>query len=275
MGALAVPVAGAVIVQKWDGLEDVNFFVESLSGRSSSALGGLGLGMLGFAFGAGMASAVNPCGFAMLIAYLGLYLGRDQEMVAALAPARNLCKALLVSLTVTVGFVVLFGAVGTIISLGARVLVVELLPWLGLIIGIALSLAGSWMVGGGKFYTSLPAQVSAKMGGSGKMPIKSYFIFGISYGTASLSCTLPIFLAVVGTSVAVSSLTQSLGQFVLYGLGMGIVIVTLTLALAFFKQAMVGTLRNAMPYVQPMGAWLMVFAGSYIVFYWLTIGGLM
>ena len=30
---------------------------------------------LGYAFGAGMVSAVNPCGFAMLPAYLGLYLG--------------------------------------------------------------------------------------------------------------------------------------------------------------------------------------------------------
>ena len=274
VGALAVPVAGAMIVQNWDGIDGVNFFVESLSGRSSSALGGLGLGLLGFAFGAGMASAVNPCGFAMLLAYLGLYLGSDQEIVAPVAPARNLCKALLVGLTVTAGFIVLFGVVGTIISLGARFLVVEVLPWLGLVIGIALSVAGSWMVGGGKFYTRLPAQVSAKMGEPGRIPIKSYFIFGISYGTASLSCTLPIFLAVVGTSLAVSNLTESLGQFVLYGLGMGIVIVTLTLAIAFFKQAMVGTLRKALPYVQPVGSWLMVVAGAYIVFYWLTTGGL-
>ena len=30
---------------------------------------------LGYAFGAGMVSTVNPCGFAMLPAYLGLYLG--------------------------------------------------------------------------------------------------------------------------------------------------------------------------------------------------------
>mgnify|MGYP001611737333 FL=1 len=30
---------------------------------------------LGYAFGAGMVSTVNPCGFAMLPAYLGLFLG--------------------------------------------------------------------------------------------------------------------------------------------------------------------------------------------------------
>ena len=90
-----------------------------------------------------------------------------------------------------------------------------------------------------------------------------------------MSCTLPIFLAVVGTSLAVSSLAASLGQFVLYALGMGFVILVLTLGIAFFKQAMVGALRKAMPYVQPIGSWLMVVAGAYIVFYWLTIGGLL
>ena len=31
----------------------------------------------GYAFGAGMVSAVNPCGFAMLPVYLTLYLGAE------------------------------------------------------------------------------------------------------------------------------------------------------------------------------------------------------
>ncbi|MGW8194631.1 MAG: cytochrome c biogenesis CcdA family protein, partial [Desulforhopalus sp.] len=31
----------------------------------------------GYAYGAGMVSAVNPCGFAMLPVYLTLYLGAD------------------------------------------------------------------------------------------------------------------------------------------------------------------------------------------------------
>ena len=32
----------------------------------------------GFAFGAGIVAAVNPCGFAMLPAYLSLYLGTEE-----------------------------------------------------------------------------------------------------------------------------------------------------------------------------------------------------
>ena len=78
MVALGLPVVGAFTIGSGDGLDGVNGFVESLSGNSSTWLGGIGLGILaplGFAFAAGMAAAVNPCGFAMLPAYLALYMG--------------------------------------------------------------------------------------------------------------------------------------------------------------------------------------------------------
>ena len=274
--ALSVAYVGALIIGKDTGIDGVNGFVESLSGGSSSVLGDLGLlAPLGFAFAAGMASAVNPCGFAMLPAYLGLYLGEDDRANKKVHPVRSLGRAFLVGGSVTAGFVVLFGGAGLVLGLGARTFVVEVLPWLGLVIGVALALTGSWMVGGGKLYTGIAAQAASRMGDPTQVSPRGYFLFGLSYGTASLSCTLPIFLAVVGTSLAVSNLLVSLGQFLLYALGMGLVILGLTIGMAFAKGAMVKTLRKALPYVQPIGSWLMVLAGAYIVFYWLTIGGLL
>ena len=53
---------------------------------------------------------------------------------------------------------------------------------------------------------------------------------------------------------------------------MGTVIIALTLGMALFKGAMVGGMRKVMPYMQSVGTWLMLIAGTYIVFYWLTIG---
>jgi len=274
--ALTTAVVGAVIIGSDSGIDGVNGFVESLSGSSSSTLGGWGLlAPLGFAFAVGMASAVNPCGFAMLPAYLGLYLGDTDEEAKKVSPLKNLRQALLVGGTVTAGFVVLFGSAGLVICLGARAFIVDVLPWLGLAIGVVLALLGSWMMGGGKLYTGIAARAANKMGDPAQTNLKGYFVFGISYATASLSCTLPIFLAVVGTSLAVSSIGTSLGQFLLYALGMGVVITALTVGMAFFKTAMVGALRKALPYVQPVGSWLMVIAGMYIVFYWLTIGDLL
>ena len=97
----------------------------------------------------------------------------------------------------------------------------------------------------------------------------------MSYGTASLSCTLPIFLVVVGTTLAVSGITAAVAQFVLYALGMGFVIMLLTVGMALFQSAAVGVMRKALPYIQPVSAGMMILAGSYIVFYWLTLGGLL
>ncbi len=54
--------------------------VESLSSSSANLLVGFTtLVPVCFAFGAGMVSSVNPCGFAMLPAYLGLYLGSEED----------------------------------------------------------------------------------------------------------------------------------------------------------------------------------------------------
>ena len=273
--ALAIAFIGAALIGEDTGIDGINGFVERLSGGSGSALGNLGLlAPLGFAFAAGMASAVNPCGFAMLPAYLGMYLGTGDKANESAHPVRRIGRALVVGGMVTAGFVVLFGTAGVVIGVGARAFVVNVLPWVGLVVGILLVIIGAWMVGGGKLYTGIAARASSRIGDPTQVSLRGYFVFGLSYGTASLSCTLPIFLAVVGSTLAVSSLATSLGQFFLYGFGMGIVILALTLGMAIFKGAMVRTVRRALPYIQPIGSWLMVVAGVYIVFYWLTIGGL-
>ena len=274
--ALTMAIVGALIVGSGDGIDVVNSFVETLSGHSSSYFGGLGiLGSLGFAFVAGVAAAFNPCGFAMLPAYMGIYMGSGSEQDKKKHLFKDLGKALLVGGSVTAGFVVLFGVAGTVIGVGARSLVASILPWIGLSIGIALTITGAWLLSGGKLYTALAQQASARMGNPGQTNVRGYFLFGLSYGTASLSCTLPIFLSVIGTSFAVSSIGTSFAQFILYAMGMGFVIIGLTLGMALFKGAMVGGLRKALPYIQPVGTWMMIVAGSYIVFYWLTIGELL
>ena len=272
--ALATAFIGALIIGSDSGIDDVNLFVERLSGDSGSWLGGLVGASALFALAAGMASAVNPCGFAMLPAYLGMYLGDEAGKENGVNPVKHFGRAILVGLTVTAGFVVLFSVVGAIIGFGAG-FVSDLLQWLGLVIGIGLVFVGAWMVGGGKLYTGVAARAASHMGNPAQVSMKGYFIFGISYGTASLSCTLPIFLAVVGISVAGVGASSVLSDLLLFALGMGLVIMALTLGMAFFKTAMVGALRKALPYIQLLGSGLMVIAGTYIVFYWLTVGGLL
>jgi len=271
--ALALAVVGAVITESRGGAGALNVFVETLSGRSGSGLGGVSSALpFGFAFAAGLVSAVNPCGFAMLPAYLGLYLGQ-QEGERRQSFFGRLGRALAVGGAVTAGFVVLFGVAGVIITGGASP-VVDAIPWIGLTIGVLLVIAGAWLLKG-KVYLGFAARAASRMGDPKQLGPRGYFFFGLSYGTASLSCTLPIFLAVIGTSLAVGQLGTQIGQFVLFALGMGLVIMLLTIAMALFKGAMAGALRKALPYVQPLSTGFMILAGMYVVYYWLTIGGLL
>ena len=249
----------------------LNGIIGTLSGRSEVVIGGL-IPQL-FALSAGMVATVNPCGFAMLPAYLGLYLTSNEFSEMNISPIRRFTQALIVGFAVTSGFILLFGITGLIIGAGAQS-VVSIFPWIGLGIGVTLTGVGAWLLRGGTLYIGIAERAALRIGNPRQINLKGYFLFGVSYGTASLSCTLPIFLAVVGSTLATKGFLSAVSQFVLYSLGMGLVIVVLTVSIALFKEAIIGIMRKTLRYMQPVSAVLMILAGAYIVFYWLTIGGL-
>ena len=271
LGGAAVSVAAIGAFLAGSGAEatgGVNGFIEGLSGMSGDKLDNIGI--FGFTYAAGMVSTVNPCGFAMLPAYLGLYLGAADAGGGVASTTSRVRQAIIVGLLVTSGVLLLFGTVGIVLSAGLTT-IRSVIPWLGLIIGVVLTFAGAWVLLGGKLNIGAFSRAASHMGDARKTNLRGYFLFGLSYGTASLSCTLPIFIAVVGFGTTTSFLS-ALGQFIIYGLGMGTVILVLTLGMAVFKGAMVGGLRKALPYIQPVSAAIMILAGAYIVFYWLTLG---
>jgi cytochrome c biogenesis protein CcdA len=228
---------------------------------------------VGYAFGSGMLATVNPCGFALLPAYISLFLGGAGREAGAAGIARRLLKGLLVSLAVTAGFVLLFGAAGAAISAGGRFLV-RVMPWAGLGIGIAMAGLGAWMLlGRGHLYLGAAGRLSARITPQGG-GVLGYFVFGVAYGMASLSCTLPIFLIVVGSSLTADDFLGGLGQFLSYSLGMGATLLVLTLATAAFQGAVGNYLRRAVPYVERVSAVLITLAGVFVAYYWLSIGGL-
>lgn len=240
-----------------------------IAGWLSSLTGALPVGL---AFGAGMIAAVNPCGFAMLPAYLSLYLGAEESDFSKRSSWARLLRALLVGAVVSSGFVLLFAAAGLAISAGGTALL-AVMPALGIVIGGILVLIGLWMLAGRTLYTGVFERLAGRIGDPGTVSIRGFFLFGLAYGAASLSCTLPVFLAVIGSSLATGGVLTGAGQFVSFGLGMAVVLMLLTLALAFFKQGLVKWLRAAVPYVQTASAVLLVLAGAYIIYYWLSSGG--
>ena len=238
------------------------------------ATGSVALMPLGYAFAAGMVATVNPCGFAMLPAYLSLYLGTGAEGFSRRSPLLRMAKASYIGLAVTSGFIVLFGIIGLVIASGGHFLT-RVMPWAGLVTGVVLAAIGILMLSGRHLYSRAIATVASRIGDPQSSNPRAFFLFGIGYATASLACTLPIFLVVVGSSITARGILAGFFQFVSYALGMGLVLVLLTLGMALFKGAAVGPFRIMLPYVERISAILILLMGSYLVYYWLTKGGLL
>jgi len=228
---------------------------ESVSASASSALKGVGAILpLGYAFAAGMVAAVNPCGFSLLPAYLGLYLG-DRRQVAQ---SRRAARAILVSATVTASFVLLFGTAGLLISATSSV-VGLVFSWVGLVVGILLIATGSYLVAGGSVYSGFGDQMAQRLGGVATRPgLVGYAAYGFAYGLASLGCTLPIFLSVIGGGLVSSRFWTIALEFVLYGLGLGLVLSVLTLTATLFDFGLFRNVRQFGRYIPVVSALLML-----------------
>jgi cytochrome c biogenesis protein CcdA len=145
-------------------------------------------------------------------------------------------------------------------------------PLSGLAIGVLLSGLGLWTIISGH---SLGMASASRAMGIVRLTndLRSLFVFGVGYGIASLACTLPIFLVVVGTTLAVGGIVQATAQFVGYALGMGTMLTIVIVGAAFFQSAVARSLRRVVPYMHRLAAALLLGAGIFIVDYWLGPGG--
>jgi cytochrome c biogenesis protein CcdA len=225
---------------------------------------------LGYAFGAGIMATVNPCGFLLLPSYVAYYLGAEEKDEGqAFTPVLAL-QGLVLALAITVGFVVLFLVIGVAVSVGGRALL-RMVPASGLVIGMALVGLGLWLLfRGGSMGIVAASRIRAPLGRN----VGAAFVFGVAYGVASLSCTLPVFLVVVGSALATADIALALLQFVSYGLGMGFVIAIIIASTAFFKGAMYKYLRRVSRYVPQIAAVFLIGAGGYLIYYWMKYGPL-
>ncbi|HID51911.1 MAG TPA: cytochrome c biogenesis protein CcdA [Anaerolineae bacterium] len=225
---------------------------------------------VGYAFGAGMVASVNPCGFFLLPSYISYNLGTEEEGFYDASPLSRLTKALILGAIATAGFIVVFAIAGTLISAGGQWLV-RVFPFAGVAIGGVMMLLGLYLL---ITRRTLGIMAASRVTVSRERNSRNVFMFGIAYAIGSLSCTLPIFLVVVGGSLASQGLVASFSQFVSYALGMGAILVAVTIGSAMFQGSVAKSLRQLMPYVHRISALFLVAAGAYLIYYWIFFAGL-
>lgn len=210
------------------------------------------------AFAAGMVSTVNPCGFAMLPAYLGFFLTDESR--------GGRPNAVAVTVAVASGFLFVFTAAGVLLAVGIRA-VVGVLPWLALAVGVGLVVIGVAQLRGRRLLPYLPGPSRVRKEGS----FKGMLGFGVSYAVASLSCTLPIFLSIVGGAVAARTLWEAVLTFVAYGSGMALVVAAITVLVAGGRRTLIDRVRPLARRLDRVAGWTMTVAGVFIVWYWATV----
>jgi len=193
-----------------------------------------------------------------LPAFLSFYLGADDQQLPP-APTRVL-QGLLVGALVTVGFLGFFALVGLPVTYGVGA-VARAVPWAGLATGAALAIAGLLTLLGRHLRLPTYPRVRPRR----ERRLGAMLLFGIGYGAASLGCTLPLFLTLVGASLSGGG---KITTFLAYGAGMAVVLMALSVLVALAREGAARAVRPLLPHMNRIAGVLLLASGGYLFYYW-------
>ncbi|BDZ41004.1 hypothetical protein GCM10025865_03030 [Paraoerskovia sediminicola] len=217
--------------------------------------------LLSLALVAGAVAAFNPCGFALLPAYLTLLVARAPEgsdggQSAAIARAARFTAGM------TTGFALLFGVAGLALTT-LTVSFERYLPVVTVVVGVALIGLGVWLLSG----RELGIGGLARYGRAPKQSWWSQVGYGATFALASLSCTIAPFLAVTAGAARSGGVLPVLLTYVVYAIGMGAVVGVLAIAAATASTGMIARMRRAAPVISRFSGALLILAGAYVTWF--------
>lgn len=214
--------------------------------------------LLGLSLAAGMLAAVNPCGFAMLPAYLTFVVAReDGGQPAAVG------RALAATAAMALGFLTVFGVFG-LLTVSVASALQRYLPVVTVVVGVVLVALGLWLLAGRELTVPGVAR-GARWAPTARLG--SMYGYGVGYAVASLSCTIGPFLAVTGSSLRAGSVLGVLSVYAAYATGLAIVVGALAVAVALASSALVDRIRRVLPYVNRISGMILAVVGVYVAYY--------
>lgn len=197
------------------------------------------IGILGFAFIAGLIANFGPCSLGVLPAYMSFYLGMEEE--GKHSPIKRSIKlGVTASLGVMFFFIVLgllFATVGTFLA-GYASQLKFVIAFLILFIGIAFLAGKSFLTI--PFLSSFVNSVNKVS--RGRSQNISLFGFGIVYGAGGLMCFLPIFLPLVFFPLMGGEFLVSISSFLIFSLAQALFLIAVTIFIGQGKHTFFKTL---------------------------------
>jgi cytochrome c biogenesis protein CcdA len=225
--------------------------------------------LVGLAFAAGLVAALNPCGFAMLPGYLILVVrGEGTDVHGARADTAtgltSVGRALAATVGMALGFLTVFGVFGAL-TISAATTVQRYLPYVTVVIGIALVAMGIWLLSGRELTLLTPKSLGGRWVPT--VRLWSMYGYGVSYALASLSCTIGPFLAVTAAGIRGGSILGSISIYLAYVAGLTLVVGVLAIAAASARSALADRMRRVLPFVNRVSGALLVAVGLYVGYY--------
>lgn len=216
------------------------------------------------AFSAGLVVAFNPCGAALLPSYLVYLLSAPGFAKSRQGWFVGLQSGLLIS----GGFALLFALAGwALYQFGHIVFLIA--PIASLAMAVMLMIL-AWYLWSGHLPASGTLGIFSrrieKIAKRGS-PL-SFLTYGMSYGLASLTCSLPVFLAVMAQGLSQGRFVGI--NFLWFTFGMTVVVTTLSIMATTFNSLVNRFIQDAMPHIQKLSAGVMVLASGYLFWYWIA-----
>jgi cytochrome c biogenesis protein CcdA len=210
------------------------------------------------AFVAGVFATFNPCGFAMLPAYLSLAILDAQKLTSR---RTQIFKALKFSSLMGVGIVGVF-AIFSLVIFPISTSIQKYLPYVTSLLGLLILLFGAALIFKGPVLLKKIWSPNVPPTGSWV----TYILYGVTFALGSISCTIGPFLAVTSTALG-ASLVESLLTYIFYGLGFVATISILAIFTALSKDLLIKKIRGAGGALEKFMGGLMALIGLYLIYF--------
>jgi cytochrome c biogenesis protein CcdA len=93
----------------------------------------------------------------------------------------------------------------------------------------------------------------------------SYLVYGVGYAFASMSCSLPIFMLLIGQSITMK-LFENITLYFFYGLGVSSILFPLTIMLYFSQDHLFSKIIESLPHIRKISSFILIISGLFMLY---------
>jgi len=217
--------------------------------------------LVALALTAGAVAALNPCGAALFPSYLAILFEDDGPGTAPLA------RGLEAGGLMTLGFITIFLLAGVLVASLGRLLL-HVAPFISVVIALLVLAIGVMALSGHLAMPSFFEGLLLRHRPSGGSRLGRVYTYGLAYAFASLSCALPVFLAIAAQALSLGAI-QAVVTFLVYAVGMGAVITAASILTFYAREWVRQRIVGAQPFITRAMGVILVASGAYLLWYWL------